>query len=291
VSGFRAASPTESVKPATAPPSPGSSGLRAHHLTLGYKVGRHREFTVAVAAMNLEIQRGEFAVIVGPSGCGKSTFLEAVAGLVPVNGGELTFGGQPILGPDKQRSLVFQQASLFPWRNVRENVAYGLLAQRRHAKEDRERVEHLIDLVGLREHAAKVPQELSGGMRQRVNLARALATDPDLLLLDEPFGALDAMTRSTLQEELLQIWQSDDGRGEGKTALFITHDVAESVLLADRVFVFSRAPAHVAHEVKIDVPRPRDASWKRSAQFTEYCDELLEALQGGNPSGSGGGGR
>ncbi len=270
--------------------SPDASGLRARELTLGYKVGRHREFNAAVAGMNLEIHRGEFAVIVGPSGCGKSTFLEAVAGLVPVNGGELTFGGQPILGPDQRRSLVFQQASLFPWRNVRENVAFGLVAQRRHGKQDQERVEHLIDLVGLRDHAHKVPQELSGGMRQRANLARALATDPDLILLDEPFGALDAMTRATLQEELLQIWQSDDGRGEGKTALFITHDVAESVLLADRVFVFSMAPAHVAHEVKIDVPRPRDASWKRSAQFSEYCDELLEALHGGNRRGSGGGG-
>jgi NitT/TauT family transport system ATP-binding protein len=266
-------------------PEPASSdaSLVARDLTLGHFTGRDRVFNVAVQELNLDIRRGEFVVIVGPSGCGKSTFLEAAAGLVPTSGGTLAFNGRPITAPGRERSLVFQQASLFPWRDVRGNISYGLDAQHRRSRADRERVEMLIDMVGMRPYVDKSPLELSGGMRQRVNLARALATEPEMILLDEPFGALDALTRETLQEELLRIWQASDADG-AKTALFVTHDVTESVLLADRVVVFSPAPAHIAHTVTIDAPRPRDPLWKRSAQFSAYSEELLDALHGTHPT-------
>jgi NitT/TauT family transport system ATP-binding protein len=251
--------------------------LAAEDLRLGHRARRGEGFSTACEHLDLEIHQNEFVVIVGPSGCGKTTFLEAVAGLVPVAGGALTLSGRPITGPGPDRSLVFQNASLFPWRTVLDNVLFGPQMQGRLTAQTRKRAMDLLEVTGLAERAKRYPQELSGGMKQRVNLARALATDPDLLLLDEPFGALDAQTREGLQEELLRIWQADEA-GAGKTALFITHDVNEAVLLADRVIVFSPGPAHVALTLTIDAPRPRAAAWRRSAEFIAYGDQILAAL-------------
>jgi NitT/TauT family transport system ATP-binding protein len=251
--------------------------LEARDLRLGHRSRRTGAFTLAVSDLNLQVKEHEFVVIVGPSGGGKSTFLESVAGLVPVSGGSLTLDGTAIRGPGPERSLVFQQASLFPWRTVRANVLYGPQVQRRLNAETRRYAMELLEVVGLGHAVDKYPHELSGGMKQRANLARALATDPKLLLLDEPFGALDAQTRENLQEELLRIWEADTRHGR-RTALFITHDVAEAVLLADKVVVFSSAPATVTKVVTVDVPRPRDAAWRRSTEFTAYCEEILSAL-------------
>jgi NitT/TauT family transport system ATP-binding protein len=251
--------------------------LEARNLQLGHRSRRSGAFTLAVSDLNLQIMEHEFVVIVGPSGCGKTTFLESVAGLVPVAGGSLTLDGTAIKGPGPERSLVFQQASLFPWRTVLNNIQYGLQVQRRLNAETRKYARELLEVVGLGHAADKYPHELSGGMKQRANLARALATDPKLLLLDEPFGALDAQTRENLQEELLRVWEADTSHGR-RTALFITHDVAEAVLLADKVVVFSPAPGTVTKVLSIDVPRPRDAEWRRTAEFTAYCDEILTAL-------------
>jgi NitT/TauT family transport system ATP-binding protein len=255
----------------------GTVALEARDLQLGHRSRRGEAFTLACADLNLQIMEHEFVVIVGPSGCGKTTFLEAVAGLVPTAGGRLELGGKQITGPGPERSLVFQHASLFPWRTVLSNVLFGPQMQRRLSPDVRQRAHDLLEVAGLSSVADKYPHELSGGMRQRANLARALATDPDLLLLDEPFGALDAQNREILQDELLRIWQAD-GPEARKTALFVTHDVNEAVLLADRVLVFSPSPARVAHVLTIDVPRPRSADWRRSSEFLAYGDEVLAAL-------------
>jgi NitT/TauT family transport system ATP-binding protein len=248
--------------------------LEVERLDLGYRSRREGTFAYACRDLTFEVRRGEFVAVVGPSGCGKTTFLEAVAGLNPVIGGTLALDGKPISGPAQERSLVFQQASLFPWRTVRDNVVFGLEAQHKLTAETRRRVEDLIALVGLAGREDAYPGELSGGMMQRVNLARALATDPKLLLLDEPFSALDAQTRETLQEELTRIWQSTE-MSDGKTAVFITHDVPEAVFLADRVVVFSAGPAQVAEIVDIDLPRPRDPKVKRSDAFLGHVDHIL----------------
>ncbi len=251
--------------------------LEARDLELGHRNRRTNTVTLACTDLNLQVREDEFVVIVGPSGCGKTTFLEAVAGLVPVSGGTLRLNGTNIGGPGPERSLVFQQSSLYPWRTVMSNVLFGLQVQRRLTPETRRKAEELLEIVGLSHVAGKYPHELSGGMKQRVNLARALATDPELILLDEPFGALDAQTREVLQDELLRIWQAGTV-GARKTALFVTHDVNEAVLLADRVIVFSPGPGTVAHVVTIDTPRPRSVAWRRSAEFIAYGDEILAAL-------------
>jgi NitT/TauT family transport system ATP-binding protein len=253
--------------------------LDARQLRLGHRARRGGGFTLACDDLTLQVREHEFVVIVGPSGCGKTTFLEAAAGLVPVAGGALELHGEPISGPGPERSLVFQHASLFPWRTVLANVLFGPQVQGRLDNGARERARELLAITGLSDVAGKYPHELSGGMRQRVNLARALATDPELLLLDEPFGALDAQTREILQDELLRIWQAETV-GTRKTALFVTHDVNEAVLLADRVLVFSPSPAHIALEVVIETPRPREAAWRRSTEFLAYGDKILDALHG-----------
>jgi NitT/TauT family transport system ATP-binding protein len=256
--------------------------LVAQGLRLGHQSRRGGAFTLACADLDLHIDEHEFVVIVGPSGCGKTTFLEAVAGLVPVAGGSLELHGKRINGPGPERSLVFQQASLYPWRTVLSNVLFGLEMQGRLTEQTRKRAHDLLEVAGLSHVTNKYPHELSGGMKQRVNLARALATDPTLLLLDEPFSALDAQNREILQDELLRIWQADEVAAK-KTALFVTHDVNEAVLLADRVLVFSPSPGRVALEIAIDAPRPRDAAWRRSSEFIAYGDQIIAALRSPHP--------
>ncbi|MEU3984376.1 ABC transporter ATP-binding protein [Streptomyces sp. NPDC026672] len=258
--------------------------LVVEDLRLGHWSRRSGSFSLACDGLGFEVAENEFVAIVGPSGCGKTTFLTALAGLTPVAGGRLELNGEQIQGPAPDRSLVFQHASLFPWRNVNANIAFGLKAQKRLDDKGRARVAELIELVGLAGKEDKYPRELSGGMSQRVNLARALATDPDLLLLDEPFSALDAQTRELMQDELTRIWQAD-GAGTGKTAVFVTHDVPEAVFLADRVVVFSSGPAHLVEVVDVDLPRPRRSEIKRTPEFQAIHDYILQLVMSQTQNG------
>jgi NitT/TauT family transport system ATP-binding protein len=245
-------------------------GVRVHY----WQARAGRPF-LAVDGVDLEVGAGEFVAIVGPSGCGKTTFLNAVDGLLPISGGSLTLDERTIAGPGRERAMVFQQASLLPWRTVLGNVRYGLDLQggaRRRAADQRAR--QLIELVGLSGFEDAYPSELSGGMQQRVNLARALATDPEILLLDEPFAALDAQTREFMQLELLKIWNATR-----KTALFITHDISEAIYLADRVVVFSARPGRVKLVVDIALPRPRALRVKRTPEFVALEDRVWSAIE------------
>jgi NitT/TauT family transport system ATP-binding protein len=249
--------------------------LCAEKVRIHYWRSRERRPFLAVDGVDFEIRNGEFLAIVGPSGCGKTTFLNAVDGLIPISSGTLTLNGLPIKGPGHDRSMVFQQPSLLPWRTVLGNVVYGLELQGRvRRSEALERCREFINLVGLKGFEDAFPLELSGGMQQRVNLARALATDPDILLLDEPFAALDAQTREFMQLELLKIW-----RQARKTTLFITHDIAEAVYLADRVAVFTARPGRVKLMVEVALDRPRELRIKRSPEFIRHEDQIWSAIE------------
>ena len=201
--------------------------------------------------VSLDIQQGEFVCIVGPSGCGKSTLLNIIGGFLRETKGTVTVEGVPVAGPDPGRIFVFQENGVFPWLTVEQNIGFGLLS--RPAVERDERVKHYIAMVGLTGFERSYPRELSGGMRQRVEIARALAADARVLYMDEPFGALDFLTRLKMRGDLIRIWQA-----EKKTVVFVTHDIEEAVQLADRVLVMTKRPATIAEEVRIDLPRPRD---------------------------------
>jgi len=248
--------------------------LEARQVGIRYRRQRSGDELVAVRGVDLSVAEGEFVSIVGPSGCGKTTFLNAVDGLIPLAEGSLELDGRDITAPGPDRAMVFQQPSLLPWRTVTGNITYGLEMQHRQKAESRGVAAKLVELVGLQGFADAWPSELSGGMQQRVNLARALATDPELLLLDEPFAALDAQTRETMQHELLRVWSATR-----KTAIFITHDIAEAVYLADRVIVFTARPGRVKLELKIDLPRPRDLRLKREARFVDLERTIWETIR------------
>jgi NitT/TauT family transport system ATP-binding protein len=225
--------------------------------------------------VDLDVREGELLAIVGPSGCGKSTFLGAVDGLVKMRAGEIRVDDVRVDKPGADRAMVFQQDSLFPWRTVMRNVSYGLELQGRLQKgEIRDRAASLVELVGLKGFGEHYPHELSGGMRQRVNIARALATDPKLLLLDEPFAALDAQTREFMQVELLKIL----ARAK-KTALFITHQIDEAVFLADRVAVFSARPARIKAIVDVDLQGPRTLETKLQPRFRDLQDRIWRLIE------------
>lgn len=260
----------------TATPRP---KIQADDLALGYVLKKTHEFFPVSEHLNLSVPEGEFVAIVGRSGCGKSTLLYAMQGLVKIDGGSLQIDGTEIAGPRPDHAMVFQDASLFPWRSVWKNITYGLDVQGRATPDALEYCRSLFSVVGLEGFADSMPHELSGGMRQRVNLARALATDPSLLLLDEPFAALDAQTRQAMQLELTRIWQATEATSERpKTAVFITHDIAEAVFVADRVVILSNRPSSVKEIVKIDLPRPRDAAVKGSGEVQAYIDQISELL-------------
>jgi NitT/TauT family transport system ATP-binding protein len=249
--------------------------LRARDIVIYYWLQRARKPFLAVDRIDLDVASGEFLAIVGPSGCGKTTLLNAIAGLQPITSGELTLNGACIERPGPDRAMVFQQASLLPWRTVLHNTTYGLEIQGATSQKDADdRARQLLDLVGLKGFENHFPSELSGGMQQRVNLARALAVDPDVLLLDEPFAALDAQTREFMQEELLRIWSTT-----GKTALFITHDIKEAIYLADRVIVFTARPGRIKECVPIDLPRPRKLPIKRERCFLDYEDRIWASIE------------
>jgi len=252
-----------------------SAKLSAKGVVIEYWLHRSRTLFTAVQGVDLSVRDGEFVAIVGPSGCGKTTFLNAVDGLIPVSGGSLALDGREITKPGPDRAMVFQQPGLLPWRTVLGNVMFGVEAQRSMGKEEAiSRAKQQIELVGLAGFEDAFPLELSGGMQQRVNLARALLTDPEMLLLDEPFAALDAQTREMMQLELLKIWSKTR-----KTALFITHDIKEAIYLADRVIVFTRRPGRVKTVVDIALSRPRDLRIKRDPQFLTYEDQIWESIQ------------
>jgi NitT/TauT family transport system ATP-binding protein len=201
--------------------------------------------------VTLDIRDGEFICLVGPSGCGKSTLLNIIGGFLQQTSGEVSVEGQVVSGPDPRRIFIFQENGVFPWLSVEDNIGFGV--KRPTEAERRELVAHYIDMVGLTGFAKAFPRELSGGMRQRVEIARALAAEPDVLYMDEPFGALDYLTRLRLRAELIQIWQR-----EKRTVIFVTHDVEEAVQLADRVVVMGRRPARIRAIVPVDIERPRD---------------------------------
>jgi ABC-type nitrate/sulfonate/bicarbonate transport system ATPase subunit len=216
-------------------------------------------------AINLDVAEGEFVCILGPSGCGKSTLLNIAGGFLDPAAGEVTIDGERVAGPDRRRIFVFQERGVFPWLTVEGNIGFGLFDL--PEKERRARIAHYVQLVGLRGFERAYPRELSGGMKQRVEVARALAVNPDVLYLDEPFGALDSITRLQMRSELLRIWQA-----ERKTILFVTHDIEESVQLADRVVVLTARPARVRRIVEIDIAHPRDLS---SARYLALRDEIF----------------
>jgi NitT/TauT family transport system ATP-binding protein len=197
--------------------------------------------------VDVHVEAGELVTLVGASGCGKSTMLAIVAGLSPPSGGAVLLDGQPVEGPGPDRGLVFQHYTLYPWRTVRENVSFGLELQRLGKREIRNRVDRYLEVMGLTDFADMLPRALSGGMKQRAAIARALATEPELLLLDEPFGALDAQTRGLMQEFLLDVW-----RETGMTILLVTHDVEEAVFLSGRIYVLSSHPGRVVEEIAVD---------------------------------------
>ncbi len=204
-------------------------------------------------AVDLQIDAGEFVCLLGPSGCGKSTLLNAAAGFVAPTAGRVTFDGRAVAGPSPERGMVFQEYALFPWMSVADNVAFGLRARGEPADKIGPRVSELLAKLRLSEFADRWPRDLSGGMRQRVAIARVLALDPPCLLMDEPFGALDALTRRSLQDELLQIWAE-----WRKTVVFVTHSIEEAILLADRIVVMTHRPGRVKRDCRVALPRPRD---------------------------------
>jgi NitT/TauT family transport system ATP-binding protein len=230
---------------------------------------------LAIDAVNVAVAEGEFVSILGPSGCGKSTLLYMVGGFVTPSSGQILVQGKLVTGPGPDRGPVFQEFALFPWKTVIENVMYGPVQQGMSRRDAREHAERLLDLVQLKKFADFYPKELSGGMRQRVAIARTLAYQPAILLMDEPFGALDAHTRTVLQNELLNIWERDR-----KTVLFVTHGVDEAVFLSDRVVVMTRAPGRVKAVIDIDLPRPRRrVDLLMNRQYQEYVIKLERLIE------------
>jgi len=221
---------------------------------------------VALKDINLEIKAGEFVCLLGPSGCGKSTLLNAVAGFALPSAGAITVEGKTITGPGPDRGMVFQEYALFPWMTVGQNIAFGMEIQKKDKAEIDLTVNQLLDMLHLNDFRDRFPKDLSGGMRQRVAIARVLALDSPIMLMDEPFGALDALTRRNLQDELLRIWNK-----LGKTILFVTHSIEESIYLADRIVVMTYRPGTVKKDQTVDMPRPRDPS---SAAFNDLKREL-----------------
>ncbi|KOX97383.1 MULTISPECIES: ABC transporter ATP-binding protein [Halorubrum] len=237
-------------------------------------VSRSYESTQALDDVSFSVSEGEFCCVVGPSGCGKTTLLRAIAGLDDPDGGSILVGGDPVTGPGLDRGMVFQEYALFPWRTVRGNIRFGLDRPACDCPDCEGRVRELIDLVGLDGFEDAYPKELSGGMKQRVGIARALAPDPEILLMDEPFGSVDARTRDRLHAELLDIWTQT-----GQTVVFVTHDIDEAVTLADRVIVMGSDPGTVQSTFSIDLERPRG---RTARDFVDHVAQIRDEL--GSPA-------
>lgn len=244
----------------------GAAKLRAEHLGVVYD--RDGRSMTVLEDINLDVREGEFICLVGPSGAGKSTLLNALAGFLSPTSGSVTIDGEAVTGPDPRRILVFQERGVFPWLTVEGNIGFGLSKLSRSERE--QRIAHYVKTVRLEGFEKSYPSDLSGGMKQRLQVARALAVNPDILFLDEPFGALDSITRVIMRRELLRIWQT-----ERRTILFVTHDIDEAVQLADRVVVLSSRPARIQDVLTIDIDHPRNIS---SHRYLELRDELLKQI-------------
>jgi NitT/TauT family transport system ATP-binding protein len=232
--------------------------------------GHEPSAVVALKDINLEITPGEFVCVLGPSGCGKSTLLNAIAGFSPPTSGVLEVSGKAVTTPGPDRGMVFQEYALFPWMTVERNIAFGLEIQGLQKARIKTVVDGLLDMLGIKEFRQRYPKDLSGGMRQRVAIARILAIDSPIMLMDEPFGALDSLTRRSLQDELLRIW-----RAVGKTIVFVTHSIEEAVYLGTRIVILTYRPGTVKRDVKIDLPFPRDSN---STAFNEIKRDLAEIV-------------
>ena len=253
----------------------GLSKLAIDHLSKRYWFEREAREIPALVDVSLAVEDGEFVAVVGPSGCGKTSLMNIVAGLLPYDEGSVSIDGKKVDGPGVDRAVVFQHSSLLPWRTIAGNVRYGMEMQRRFDRAAMsERTDRFIKLVGLVGFENHYPSELSGGMQQRVNLARALAADPVVLLMDEPFAALDAQTREFMQAELLKIWTKAQ-----KTVLFITHQINEAVYLADRVIVMSARPGRVKGVFDVPFGRPRGLELKRDPKFLELEDAIWKLIE------------
>ncbi|RVU55073.1 ABC transporter ATP-binding protein [Anaerosphaera multitolerans] len=228
-----------------------------------------KDDTVALSDINLDIYKGEFISIIGPSGCGKSTLLRIIGGLDKPTTGTLTYSG----GENPELGFVFQDSVLLPWKNVRENAGFPLKIKKIETEDNYKKLDELLELAGLEDFKDSLPRELSGGMKQRVSIVRALSYDAPMLLMDEPFGALDAITRDHLNIELLKIWDKTK-----KTVLFVTHSIEEAVFLSDKVIVMSPRPGRIKEIVNIDLPRPRDENTRNSEQFSKYNQYLREMI-------------
>ena len=240
---------------------------------LGKRFATPQGETEALRDINFKVHRREFVCVIGPSGCGKSTLIRILAGLENHTSGDVLLDGKPVTGPGRDRGMVFQGYSLYPWLTVAENIGFGLKVGRWSKERRRARVDELLGIMSLCEFADALPKELSGGMRQRVAIARALAPEPDVLLLDEPFGALDAHTKRHLQDFLLQVWQRT-----GATILMVTHDVEEAIYLSQRIYLMSARPGQIAQEVVVPFGRTRGPGVKRDPRFLDLRDELSDLL-------------
>ena len=249
-----------------------SPKLEVRNLTKRFRQGKNE--IVVIDGLTFAIADLEFLAIIGPSGCGKSTFLRIVDGLIPPDSGEILLDGTPVKGPGKGRGMIFQGFDLFPWRTTLANVEFGLEMLDLPRSERLERSRYYIELVGLRGFEQAYPHQLSGGMQQRVGIARALAIHPEVLLMDEPFGALDVQTRDLLQDELLRILERDR-----KTSLFVTHSIEEAIYLADRIVVLSARPAKIEMTIDVPFPRPRTDELKTSPDFLEIRQRIWETLK------------
>jgi NitT/TauT family transport system ATP-binding protein len=252
---------------------PGEELVRFERVALTFPGGTGRSSVEVVRALDFDVQAGEFVAIIGPSGCGKSTLLSLLAGYLTPSSGRVLFRGSPISGPGRERMMVFQQPALFPWLTTAENVAYGLKlkANRSNGQNVKETVAVMLQLVQLDGFARHYPSDLSGGMRQRLEIARALAVDPLVLLMDEPLAALDALTRRTMQREVLQIWEKTR-----KTILFVTHDIDEAVIMADRIVVMAQRPTFVLEIEDVRLPRPRLREDPEVGKVARRLSTLLE---------------
>jgi NitT/TauT family transport system ATP-binding protein len=259
-----------------------SVAIQSHGLHKEFKhVGRGAKgaknvVTEVLRDFDLDVRNGEFLALLGPSGCGKSTFLNILAGLEDYDGGELLLNGSPVRGVSKNVGVVFQSYALFPWLSVQKNVEVGLKIRGASAATRRQTSDRILNTVGLEAFADHLPHQLSGGMRQRVAIARSLAYDPDVLVLDEPFAALDAQTREFLQNELLRIWESGEQK---KTILFVTHSIDEAIFLSDRIAVMTKRPGTVKSLIDVNLPRPRNDDSRAAVEFGRIRAQVAQILK------------